>query len=238
MWNPFKSIPLPEGVGDVEDRIIANSPVPFKTEPSEFFGVPGAIGGYSPQDRSISINQDWQTAIRNNYEKAVRLAEPDLIRSATDKLNRRASVYAHEIGHHEWDQHPVGSLLQTAPFAVARTKLPWLAAGASGFAPKSRLGRGLGVALSSAWAAAPLLNEYMADHYGHKILTHHGATPGQMDAWRTGRAGNLRYYIHNLAATAGIGATAFGSRELYDWYQRRKARQLDQEATPPLALPA
>lgn len=117
-------------------------------------------------------------------------------------------VLAHELGHADIDRNIVGKMIQNK---VTSQAYPWTpVAGAVGGALLSR-GKKWGALLPIATAAPTLLSEWLATRNGAKRLEGAGATPEEVDMYRSSMSDSASTYhaiIPETLLAGGLGYLA------------------------------
>lgn len=129
-------------------------------------------------------------------------------------------VLAHEIGHAQYGETPVGKLLQGKLHQHAWSNKPGWASFLSGALMPTRATRAAGVLGSTAFASIYPFNELAANRYARKALRAAGATDQYWAATDKDRKDNYAVAAETPAATFLAGLLGLGAREVYDHRQQ------------------
>lgn len=186
------------------------------TEPIQYVHLsPGVAGVNNGTHIKLPIESE---NILEKYKGNI-LASPH----TTERLlHEKAHTLAHEIGHGQWDKHPVGFVTQDSLIhGIGRTPLPHVLSVGAGLFGRTRTRRALGVLGGALSAAAPLLNEYVASRNGLKLLQQVGASPSSIADYLAGEKYNLSGHLRHTGVNVGLGLASMGAREAYDWYKAK-----------------
>jgi len=143
--------------------------------------------------------------------------EPSII---MDPDNPNANILAHEIGHAQFQESPIGKFMQHPISRGAQFAAPIAAYAAGRYLPTNKL-KALGVAASLGLTAPTLISEGVADYKGYQHLKGLKATDEELSEYVSDLVGPQATYLAMPAATLISG----GGGHLMKGLAAQKAEQ-------------